>query len=74
MGIASLVIGIAAAVLFIITLIPLLGLLNVIVLPLAGLGFLLGLIGLGIGFSRTAAIWGTILNLLVIIFGFMRLF
>lgn len=74
MGIASLAIGIAAAVLYVITLIPFLGWLNIIVIPLAGLGFLLGLIGLGIAFSRSTAVAGIVLNLLVIVFGFMRLF
>ena len=74
MGIASLIVGIAAGVLYLVTLIPLLGWLNIIVVPLAAVGFVLGIIGLGVALSRGAAIAGIIINGLVALFGLMRLF
>lgn len=74
MGIASLIIGIAALVLYLITLVPYLGWLNIIVLPLAGVGFVLGIIGLGVALSRGSAVAGIVINGLVAVLGLMRLF
>lgn len=74
MGIASLVIAIAAAVLFLLSLIPFVGWLNVIVIPLAFIGLVLGLIGLRFAFSKSAAQIGLIVNIILLVLAFIVLF
>ena len=74
MGIASLIIAVAALVLFLISLIPYIGWLNVVVIPLTIVGALLGLIGLRFAFSKSAAQIGLIANVILLILAFVILF
>jgi hypothetical protein len=74
MGIASFIVGIASIVLYLVTFLPLLGWLNIVVLPLAVVGALLGLLGMFTGIAKGTATIGLILNAVVIIFSTMRIF
>ncbi len=74
MGIASLIIAIAAGLLFLLSLIPYVGWLNIIVIPLALIGLVLGLIGLRFAFSKRAAQIGLVVNIILLVLGFVILF
>lgn len=74
MGIASLVIAMAALVLFLVALIPYIGFLNWLVVPLALLGAILGLMGLRLAFSKSAARAGLIINVILLILALVILF
>jgi|GEM_PF-3369466 len=73
MGIAAIIIGALAMFFYLVSLLPLLRIVDVLTLPLAVVGIILGAIGIGIGSFVVLSIIGLILSAVVFFFAFGRL-
>lgn len=73
MGIVSIIIGTVALLMALVSLLPLLGWINWVAIPLAVIGFVFGAIGVGIGFTKGTSTTGILLNIAAAVIGFWRL-
>lgn len=73
MGVISVVLGLIAIFLALLSLLPLLWWLNWVAIPLAVIGFVFGAIGLGVGFTKGTSTAGLLINLAAAAIAFWRL-
>ena len=73
MGIAAIILGCISILLYLVSVLPLMRFVDVLTLPIALVGTIVGIVAVAVGSHVTLAIIGLLLSVIALIFGYGRL-